>query len=121
MQPQWHGGLSSEAGVAVPPRPSEVSELDCPTGSTVSGNVGLPLDDHWRSQTRDAPHGAAAVLLDYSQGGTYHVPPSLFVAPSLIVGDAEIDRIFDALDAGLEVADREVDRIAPVSAAGEDG
>ena len=74
VQPQWHGGLSSEAGVAAPPRPSEVRELDCPTGSRVSGDVGLPLDDHWRYQTRDALHGAAAILLDYSQGGTYHVP-----------------------------------------------
>lgn len=74
VQPQWHGGLSSTSGVLAPPRPSVVRELECPTGSRVSGDAGSVMDDQWRSATRDALKGSAAVLLDYSQGGTYHVP-----------------------------------------------
>jgi 4-aminobutyrate aminotransferase-like enzyme len=74
VQPQWHGGLSSERGFAAPPRLAEVRELACPCGSRVSGDSGAPLDDAWRHDSHAKLEGAAAVLLDYSQGGTYHVP-----------------------------------------------
>ncbi len=74
LQPQWHGGLSSASAVAAPPRLAAVRELTCPRGSRVSGEAGTPLDDDWRSRSRSRLVGAAAVLLDYSQGGTYHVP-----------------------------------------------
>jgi len=74
VQPQWHGGLSSPARVAAPPRLAEVRELACPRGSRVTEDPGLPLDDSWTSDARAKLEGAAAVLLDYSQGGTYHVP-----------------------------------------------
>lgn len=74
VQPQWHGGLSSSSGVVAPPRLAEVRELACPRGSRVSGDPGFDLDDGWRSRSRALLAGSAAVLLDYSQGGTYHVP-----------------------------------------------
>jgi 4-aminobutyrate aminotransferase-like enzyme len=74
VQPQWHGGLFCPSGVVAPPRPSEIRELACPTGSRVSGEAGSAMDDQWRSATREALRGSAAVILDYSQGGTYHVP-----------------------------------------------
>ena len=74
VQPQWHGGLSSPGRVAAPPRLAEVRELACPRGSRVSEDPGLALDDAWTSDARAKLEGAAAVLLDYSQGGIYHVP-----------------------------------------------
>ena len=74
VQPQWHGGISSPAGVATPPRLAEVRELECPLGSRVSGKKGVALDGRWKTEANEALAGAAAVILDYSQGGTYHVP-----------------------------------------------
>lgn len=74
VQPQWHGGLSSPELVAAPPRLASVRELTCPRGSRVTGKEGIQLDASWEAGTRAALEGAAAVLLDYSQGGTYHVP-----------------------------------------------
>ncbi len=74
VQPQWHGGLSSPERILPAPRLAEVREIACPQGSRVSGDPGIPLDGAWRSTTSTELDGAAAVLLDYSQGGTYHVP-----------------------------------------------
>jgi len=74
VQPQWHGGLSSPRRVAAPPRLADVRELACPRGSRVSDESGIALDDAWASGTTLKLEGAAAVLLDYSQGGIYHVP-----------------------------------------------
>jgi hypothetical protein len=37
---------------------------------------------------------------------------SLFIAPPLIVEEAELMRILDALDHGLALADAEVERVA---------
>jgi 4-aminobutyrate aminotransferase-like enzyme len=74
VQPQWHGGLSSASAVAAPPRLATVRELSCPLGSRVSQETGVPLDEGWRTRSRSVLAGSAAVLLDYSQGGTYHVP-----------------------------------------------
>ncbi|MGH9304954.1 MAG: aminotransferase class III-fold pyridoxal phosphate-dependent enzyme, partial [Acidimicrobiales bacterium] len=74
VQPQWHGGLSSPAGIEVPPRLADVRQITCPRGSRVSGAKDTALDEDWRAATRSRLDGAAAVLLDYSQGGTYHLP-----------------------------------------------
>ncbi len=74
VQPQWHGGLSSPAGVAAPPRLAEVRQLACPCGSRVTDDPGQPLDAGWTRDAQSKLEGAAAVLLDYSQGGTYHLP-----------------------------------------------
>lgn len=74
LQPQWHGGISSPSRVATPPRLAEVRALSCPRGSRVKGEAGTPLDEQWRSESGETLADAAAVLLDYSQGGTYHVP-----------------------------------------------
>lgn len=74
VQPQWHGGLSSPTAIAAPPRLAEVRQLACPRGSRVSHDDGMALDDSWRLDSRSKLDGAAAVLLDYSQGGTYHLP-----------------------------------------------
>ena len=73
-QPQWHGGISSPVAVAAPPRLAEVRVLDCPRGSRVGSDGGRPLDQAWRASSGEVLRDAAAVLLDYSQGGTYHVP-----------------------------------------------
>ncbi|MGH9292042.1 MAG: aminotransferase class III-fold pyridoxal phosphate-dependent enzyme [Acidimicrobiales bacterium] len=74
VQPQWHGGLSSPRAVEAPPRLAEIREIACPRGSRVTGDPGIALDEPWREATRSRLDQAAVVLLDYSQGGTYHRP-----------------------------------------------
>lgn len=72
VQPHWHGGLTHEAGGVTPvPRSTLVHELPVPVGARVG-------DDPGRMPAREELAGplgeSAAVLLDYSQGGIYHVP-----------------------------------------------
>jgi 4-aminobutyrate aminotransferase-like enzyme len=72
VQPHWHGGLTSASGGVAPvPRSTTVHTLPVPIGSRVPGDPDALPD-------RDALAGplaeSAAVLLDYSQGGVYHVP-----------------------------------------------
>ena len=74
VQPQWHGGLSSPAGVAAPPRLATVRELPAPAGARVTGQAGLATGPAWIAAARAQLAGSAAVLLDYSQGGIYHSP-----------------------------------------------
>lgn len=62
----------------------------------------------WLSDTtvpQLADHVAAEARSRGVQIGTSDEAASLFIAPPLIVTDSEIDRILDALDAGLTVAD----------------
>ena len=62
----------------------------------------------WRSDTSEsqiADHVAAEARARGVQIGTSDEATSLFIAPPLIVSDDEIDRILEALDAGLAVAD----------------
>lgn len=62
----------------------------------------------WLSDTSElqiADHVAAEARARGVQIGTSDEATSLFIAPPLIVSDDEIDRILDALDAGLTVAD----------------
>jgi 4-aminobutyrate aminotransferase-like enzyme len=74
VQPQWHGGLSSAAGVAAPPRLATVHELPAPRGARVTGQPDPTAGTDWLADARHKLTGSAAVLLDYSQGGTYHSP-----------------------------------------------
>jgi len=72
LQPHWHGGLTLAAGGVRPvPRSTLVHELPVPIGARAGGEAGrLPS----REQLAAPLANTAAVLLDYSQGGVYHVP-----------------------------------------------
>lgn len=70
VQPQWHGGLSSRRGSVRPVPPAAVVvELPRPRGARIGEDEAinaLPADLDTRLE------GVAAVILDYTQGGTYH-------------------------------------------------
>jgi 4-aminobutyrate aminotransferase-like enzyme len=72
VQPHWHGGLTNAAGGVRPvPRSTVVHELPVPVGARVAGEAGrMPTRDELAAPLAET----AAVLLDYSQGGVYHVP-----------------------------------------------
>jgi 4-aminobutyrate aminotransferase-like enzyme len=75
VQPQWHGGLSSARGGWRPvPRLAEVRQLPAPRCGVFSA---CTADGHCRCLPGDLAHelaGAAAVIIDYSQGGIYPAP-----------------------------------------------
>src|SRR5258707_6734086 len=75
VQPQWHGGLSSTRGGWRPvPRLAEVRQLPAPRCGVFSP---CTADGHCRclpGDLADALGGAAAVIIDYSQGGIYPAP-----------------------------------------------
>jgi 4-aminobutyrate aminotransferase-like enzyme len=72
LQPHWHGGLTLAAGGVRPvPRSTLVHELPVPIGARAGGEPGrLPSREELAAPLSDT----AAVILDYSQGGVYHVP-----------------------------------------------
>jgi 4-aminobutyrate aminotransferase-like enzyme len=72
VQPHWHGGLTrASGGVSPVPRSTRIHELPVPVGARVGGDPGR-MPEH---EKLAGPLGeSAAVLLDYSQGGVYHVP-----------------------------------------------
>jgi 4-aminobutyrate aminotransferase-like enzyme len=71
VQPHWHGGLTVAAGGVRPvPRSTTVHELPVPVGARVGGEAGLLPS---RQELAEPLSGTAAVILDYSQGGVYHV------------------------------------------------
>lgn len=76
VQPQWHGGLSSLHGGWRPaPRLADVRQLPAPrcgvhSPCTAAGGGCECLPDDLPGQLRDA----AAVIIDYSQGGIYPSP-----------------------------------------------
>jgi 4-aminobutyrate aminotransferase-like enzyme len=73
IQPQWHGGLSAATGgVAAPPRLVNVHALRAPMGARVTGQPDPTAGDEWLSEAELQLSRSAAVILDYSQGGTYH-------------------------------------------------
>jgi 4-aminobutyrate aminotransferase-like enzyme len=75
VQPQWHGGLAGRAGgSARPPRLATVHALPAPTGARVTGQPDPTAGDEWLAGAEAVLRRSAAVLLDYSQGGTYHSP-----------------------------------------------
>jgi 4-aminobutyrate aminotransferase-like enzyme len=74
-QPQWHGGLSSATGgVAPAPRLAEVHELPAPGGARITGQPDPTADGGWLREAGAQLADSAAVILDYSQGGIYHMP-----------------------------------------------
>lgn len=80
-------------------------------GSGLHWTIELPGLDWrtWTSTTTDK-HLSDAVVAEARRHGvqisTSDEPTSLFLAPPLIIEQPELDRIIDALDAGLGVADR---------------
>jgi 4-aminobutyrate aminotransferase-like enzyme len=72
VQPHWHGGLTFvSGGVRAVPRSTTVHTLPVPIGARIGGEEGrLPARDELAGPLADS----AAVILDYSQGGVYHVP-----------------------------------------------
>jgi 4-aminobutyrate aminotransferase-like enzyme len=74
IQPQWHGGLAGLSGSKVPPRLARVHALAAPTSSRVTGQPDPTEGDGWIADAERMLARSAAVLLDYSQGGTYHSP-----------------------------------------------
>lgn len=75
IQPQWHGGVSYRERVLAAPRLADVIELPAPRGARI---VGVEPDREVDVAALDAAAPelakAAAVLIDYSQGGVYHQP-----------------------------------------------
>lgn len=70
VQPHWHGGLSdAHGGVRPAPRGARVVQLPRPQGARFGGEPAhTPAIDP--SQLDDV----AAVIIDYTQGGTYYDP-----------------------------------------------
>lgn len=73
VQPHWHGGLSStEGGVRPAARLADVRQLPMPRGARVKGGEEALPAHRLRSEAVDLMNGAAAVIVDYTQGGVYH-------------------------------------------------
>jgi 4-aminobutyrate aminotransferase-like enzyme len=76
VQPQWHGGLSTLAGeVRRPSAGAEVRTIPSPGGSAWarSGARGARVASAAPTETDLQPiDGAAAVIIDYTQGGSYY-------------------------------------------------
>ena len=73
VQPHWHGGLTLAAGgVLAVPRSTTVHTLPVPIGARAGSKRPsvVPSRDELAGPLSDS----AAVILDYSQGGVYHVP-----------------------------------------------
>jgi 4-aminobutyrate aminotransferase-like enzyme len=72
VQPQWHGGLSHVDGtVDSVPRTAPVRVLPAPVGALVRRD-GVPASVPDAGDLRQGLDGAAAVVIDYTQGGTYY-------------------------------------------------
>ncbi len=75
VQPQWHGGLSTlSGGIAPAPPMVPVHTIAAPTSGRITGQPDPTLGDDWIDDAREKIGRSAAVILDYSQGGTYHSP-----------------------------------------------
>lgn len=73
VQPHWHGGLSSTAGGVRPAsRIADVRQLPMPRGARIKGGeADLPAHE-LRAGAVGLMKDAAAVIVDYTQGGIYH-------------------------------------------------
>ncbi|HEY2692966.1 MAG TPA: aminotransferase class III-fold pyridoxal phosphate-dependent enzyme [Streptosporangiaceae bacterium] len=75
VQPQWHGGVSSIHGGWRPaPRLAEVRQLPRPRCGVTSPHPGDGPCDCLPGDLADTLADAAAVIIDYSQGGVYPAP-----------------------------------------------
>lgn len=75
VQPQWHGGLSFQSGSVRVPAREEVRILPFPR-SEFGGGVSMtrPEARATLAGCNDKLAGAAAVIIDYTQGGCYANP-----------------------------------------------
>ena len=107
-QPQWHGGLAFRDRTLAPPRLADVRELPAPAGARIEGPAPDAAADD-AALTAAAPElaDAAAVLIDYSQGGIYHQPGyqdrvaelareagALWIADETVTGFGRVGRWF---------------------------
>ena len=73
VQPHWTGGLSRASGRPdAPPRSAQVNVLPAPRGARITGDPASSPE--WAPAIRQQFADSAAVVLDYSQGGIYHIP-----------------------------------------------
>lgn len=73
VQPHWHGGLSAHAGGVRPaPRAVPVVQLPAPQGSRFGGVASEQTVAERLAGAADLLADAAAVIVDYTQGGVYH-------------------------------------------------
>ncbi len=74
VQPHWHGGLSSVAGGYDPvPAAADVAVIAPPRGGKFD-RAPRHTDQEELAAGLPALDDAAAVILDYTQGGIYHLP-----------------------------------------------
>jgi 4-aminobutyrate aminotransferase-like enzyme len=76
VQPQWHGGFSDAAsGIRPVPAAAEVRTLPFPEGSLSDGlSLSAARAHECLAPAGAMLDGAAAVIVDYSQGGRYPAP-----------------------------------------------
>jgi 4-aminobutyrate aminotransferase-like enzyme len=74
VQPHCHGGLSwRDGGVSAIPRAAAVVQLPAPIGERIGGTAPAPEIDAQRlHDAHEKLADAAAVIVDYTQGGIYH-------------------------------------------------
>ena len=73
VQPQWHGGLSAhDGGVRPAPRAFPVVQLPAPQGARIGGTPPTETVAQRLSGAAEQLSDAAAVIVDYTQGGVYH-------------------------------------------------
>jgi 4-aminobutyrate aminotransferase-like enzyme len=74
VQPHWHGGLAIHSGGSRPvPRTVPVKVLPGPIGSRYGGQAPPPISERLAGAAATL-NDAAAVIIDYSQGGVYYDP-----------------------------------------------
>jgi 4-aminobutyrate aminotransferase-like enzyme len=108
VQPQWHGGLSVPNGAARGvPNPFTVQQIPEPMGAKY-GKVSDPRPLAERlTGIQTQLSGAAATIIDYTQGGIYYDPQyqdmvakaaraagSLWIADEVVTGTGRVGRMF---------------------------
>jgi 4-aminobutyrate aminotransferase-like enzyme len=74
VQPHWHGGLAVHSGGTMPvPRTAEVKVLPAPIGARYGGQKSAPMVERLAGAEK-LLSDAAAVIVDYTQGGIYYDP-----------------------------------------------
>ena len=107
VQPHWHGGLAMHGGGSRPvPRGAQVKVLPGPVGARFGGERGRPLSERLAGAEKLLAD-AAAVIIDYTQGGVYYDPEyqdrvaeaarragTLWIADEVVTGFARTGRWF---------------------------
>ena len=107
VQPHWHGGLAMHGGGLRPvPRGAQVKVLPGPVGARFGGERGRPLSERLAGAEKLLAD-AAAVIIDYTQGGVYYDPEyqdrvaeaarragTLWIADEVVTGFARTGRWF---------------------------